>query len=381
MLDKLQSFIFLLLVVLLCSCVNINSEPLEPGAGNKEEYATALSTVQPEVFPVKNEENEVVVLLRRREQPFDMLVVSLVDDCLTGIAGCDETHTVLAKLPKNLSQVLSLTWTKNGSHAFFWDQDAGDIYILDVNNGTSNTFKKEIWKIRDGFLVSPLGDQMVFEVQKNSSESDLVAIDINSGELSLLYIPESCMKVVRAWLSPQSFMFWCERYSGDKGNLENIEVYVYDFATKKITPFDIGYDWMKTSVPLISPNTSYMAFTTVDKIIIRDSSSTIESTASLRSEKLLWSLDSKILAIYDQNKEIYSVLSNGSDLRKIFSLSTIGELEDWMWLSDNEHILLLVVDDAGNRQMGILSIEEKKFKPITFSLLNDYDPVSFSLRP
>lgn len=124
-----------------------------------------------------------------------------------------------------------------------------------------------------------------------------------------------------------------------------------------------------------------MVFTVNNKTIIRDASSSVESVWDVTSEKSLWSADSGPLALYDTNRKIYIAYPNEGRLQEVYSLSSLENLEDWIWLPDSQHILLVVVDSDGNRQLGILSVDEKTFAPINLSLLNEYDPVSFSFRP
>ncbi|MEO0248365.1 MAG: hypothetical protein ABIN58_02255, partial [candidate division WOR-3 bacterium] len=102
---------------------------------------------------------------------------------------------------------------------------------------------------------------------------------------------------------------------------------------------------------------------------------------AIQSERLLWSRDSAFLAMYSPDKEIYVGSSDGGDLQKVYSFGTAENLEDWIWLTDSQHILLVAVDEDGNRQIGTLSVADKAFTPLPLSLLNDYYPVSLSFRP
>jgi hypothetical protein len=146
---------------------------------------------------------------------------------------------------------------------------------------------------------------------------------------------------------------------------------------------NVAPGWVQTSVSVFSPDKKIMVFTIQNQTIIRDVSNSEVKVWDVRSEKILWSSDSSLLAIYDSNGKIYTILPTPGALQEIHSLSEMGDLEEWMWLPDNQHILLIVMDEDGYRQIGVLSIMEKTFIPLTIdkSLLSEYDPVSFSFRP
>lgn len=378
--SKSRNFIYVLIVLLFTSCVSVNSEP---GAGNKQEYAVPTYTPRPIPTPSsKSESGEFTLLLRKRIAPYELVILRLPIECLLSGEVCDLNGNLLGVLPQSLSQILKIYWTNNGDRAFFWDDIATNIYILDGNQGTFQIFKKEILKVRDDFLISPDGENTIFEIQKSDSdnETDLVLMNNLSGDISTFDIPLPGAKYASQWLDDHTVLFWDEISEG-KGYLVDRKVYTINTLDQSVQPFDIGYDWMQTSVPIFSPDRKFMAFTTQDTTIIRDASGAFEHTWNMKSEKFLWSMDSSFLAMYDSNGEIYMIPSNGSELQKIYSLAAIGNLEDWMWLPDNKHIILIVVDDDGNRQIRVLSVVDKTFTPINSSLLNDYDPISFSFRP
>jgi len=374
-------FWLLLISFTLSSCANPSPTPFSLTPGNIDEYLAPTYTPRPIPTPLpKSENGEIVLLLRKRAEPFEAVVLRLPSTCLLGEEICNVDGNLLGALPQSLSQVLKIYWTNDGNRAFFWDDNAGDIYVLNGNEGIFTAFNKEIWKVRSDFLVSPNGENIMFETQKGNYETDLVMMNNISGDLVTFNIPVLGAKYVSQWIDDQTVLFWDEISEG-KGYLVDLQVYTLNTIDRRVQPFDIGRDWMKTSVPVFSPDRKFMAFTTETQTIIRDVSSSIESARDVRGEKSLWSGDSSLLAIYDSNGKIYAALPNGGDLQEIFSLSTVGVLEDWIWLPDNQHILLIVVDGDGNRQIGVLSAIEKTFIPIELSLLNEYDPVSFSFRP
>lgn len=379
--SKSVIFGLLFLSFILSSCVAPSPTPFSVTPGNVDEYLAPTYTPRPIPTPFpKGENGEIVLLLRKRAAPFEVVILRLPDTCLLGREICNVDGSLLGALPQSLSQVLEIYWTNDGNRALFWDDNTGDIYALDGNEGVFTVFKKEILKVRDDFLISPDGENLMFEVQKSDNETDLVMMNSSSGDISKFDIPVSGAKYVSQWIDNNTILFWDEISEG-KGYLVDLKVYTLNTLDHSVQPFDIGRNWMQTSVPIFSPDRKYMAFTTDNKSIIRDASSSVESVLDVKSEKILWSGDSSLLAIYDSNRKIYAALPNGGGLQEIHSLSAIGDLEDWMWLPDNQHILLIVVDGDGNRQPGVLSLVDKTFTQINLSLLNDYDPISFSFRP
>lgn len=374
-------FWLLLTSFVLFSCASPSPSHFSVTPGNVDEYLAPTYTPRPIPTPFSKSENgEIVLLLRKRAAPFETVILRLPDDCLLSGTECDVDGSVLGVLPQGLSQVLKVYWTINGDKAFFWDDNTTDVYILDGNQGTFQVFQKKVLKVRDDFLVSPSGENTIFEIQENDNETNLVLMNNSSGDMLKLDVPMPGAKYVSQWINDNTVLFWNEISEG-KGYLVDLKIYTLNTVDRNVQPFDIGRDWMRTSVPVFSPDRKFMTFKTEDTTIIRDASSTLEHTWDIRSENLLWSMDSNFLAIYDSNGEIYTILPTGSELQKIYSLATMGILEDWIWLPDNKHILLIIVDDDGNRQIGALSLAEKMFTPINLTLLNDYDPVSFSFRP
>jgi hypothetical protein len=374
-------FCLFLLFFAFSSCANPSPAVIQVTPGNAADYVAPTYTPRPIPTPLpKNDDGEIVLLMRKRVAPFEVVLLRLSNKCLLHGQVCDTEGNLLGALPQGLSQVQEISWTKDGDRAFFWDGNTADIYILDGNQGTFQLFKREVLKIRENFLVSPNGENTIFEIQKNDYETDLVLMNTLSGDIFKFDLPIVGAKHPSQWIDDNIVLFWNEVSEG-KGYLVDLKVYTLNTLDHSAQPFDIGRDWMQTSVPIFSPDRKFMAFTTDNKTIIRDASSSVESVWNVKGEKFLWSGDSDLLAIYDSNRKIYAALPNGGGLQEIHSLSAIGDLEDWMWLPDNQHILLIAVDGDGNRQLGVLSVEEKTFAPINLSLLNEYDPVSFSFRP
>lgn len=372
-----RNLCFALVFFLLVSCaINVPA----PNTSNNNSDVSADPTAIETPFP-KNERGEVVLLLRKRERPFDVIVIRLSNDCLMGKINCNPDGNILAVLPENLSQVMSIYWTNDGSKAFFWDDNTRDIYVLDGNQGVFGIFKKEVWKIKDHFVISPGGDQAMFEIQKGDYETDLVSMNIHSGDITKFDISEACAKYVSQWIDNNTVLFSCEKSEG-KGYLVDVKVYTFNTVDHSVQPLEINRDRLQEPVlPIFSPNRNFMAFTDANTIVIRSASTSVENVLNVPTENFLWSTDSESLAIYSQNKDIFTVRFDGSELQKLYSLPENEYLEDWMWMPDNEHILMITTDDNGNRKVDALSVVDKTFIPLNLSLLNDYDPISISFRP
>ncbi|MGC1378467.1 MAG: hypothetical protein WA821_19705 [Anaerolineales bacterium] len=329
----------------------------------------------------KNEAGEVVLLLNKRGRPAsDVVIIRLSQGCLMGATPCEPDGNILAVLPQPLLQVQSIYWTNDGAKAFFWDSGTGDIYILDGNQGKFQVFKKEVWKSKDNFVISPDGSQIMLEIQKGDHETDLVSMNVQSGDMTKFDIPDVCEKYPSQWIDNHTVLFWCE-YDEGKGYLTGVTVNTLNTLTRQVQPFDLGRDWMQTSVPVFSPDRTLMAFNDDTTLVIRSVATAAEHVLSIPTESFLWSTDSKWLAIFSRSKEISIARSDGSELQKIISLSENDSLQDWMWLPDNQHILLIAGDENGNERDGVVSIVDKTFIPLNLALLKDYDAVSISFRP
>jgi hypothetical protein len=123
---------------------------------------------------------------------------------------------------------------------------------------------------------------------------------------------------------------------------------------------NVGRGWVQISAPVFSPNEKIMVLTIENQTIIRDVSNSSVTAWDLRSEKSLWSWDSKLLAMYAANRKIYAVRPNRGELQEVYSLSAVEELEDWIWFADNQHILLVIERSDGSRQIRVLSITERR---------------------
>lgn len=351
--------------------------------GNSDYVPTNTSVSIETPFPKSSRDGEIVMLLRKREAPYNAVAIRLSNDCLMDRVDCDSLSNILATFPEHLSQVGGLSWINDGSKAFIWDNNASDIYTIDPQSGTIQIFKKGIVRVIENFLVSPDGEQIVFEVSEGPYETGLVLMDVNSGKIENLEIPLVCMKFALAWIDPVKFMFRCNKYSALEGKaiLESVKVFTFDIEAHSVQPFETGRDWMWMVAPVFSPNREYMAFSDSIAAVIRNVSSGKEKTLDLSAEKFLWSTDSKSLGVYSQGKEIFVDHSDGSGLEKVYSLLEDEYLEDWMWMPDNEHLLLITSDDNGNREVGVLSVLNKRFTHLNLLLLNDYHPISISFKP
>lgn len=374
-------FCWLLLFFALSSCAKQPSTVAPGSPTNRAEYLAPTYTPRPIPTPLpKSENGEITLLLRKRIAPFEVMILRLPSECLLSGEVCVLDGNLLGVLPQGLSQVINIYWTNDGSKAFFWDDNTTNVYTLDGNQGTFQVFKKEVLKVKNSFLISPDGENIIFEVQKNDYETDLVMMNSSSGDIFKFDIPVPGAKYASQWIDNHTVLFWDEISEG-KGYLVDLKVYILNTIDQSIQPFDIGRDWMKTSVPVFSPDRKLMVFSNEGKLVIRDTLTATESSVDVTLEKFLWFADSQGLMVYSQNKEIFSVKSDSNEVQKIYKLAESEHLEDWIWLADNERLLLITTDDNGNRQIGFLSLLEKTFTPLNLSLLNEYDPVSFSFRP
>lgn len=375
--------LFLLIPIILLPACNNGISVTTPGSlTNRAEYVAPTFTSRPIATPLpKSKNGEVVLILRSKSKPYETLILRLPNKCLLSDQACSLNGNLLGVLPQSLSQVSQVYWV-NGDTALFWDDNTGDIYELDGNKGTFSVVKQRIPKARGTFIVSPSGEYTIFEIQKNDYETDLVIMDNLSGDIVNLNIPIPGAKYVSQWIDNNRVLFWSEVSEG-KGYLVDLNVYIFDISSHSVQAFDIGRDWIKTqtSIPVFSPNRNFMTFTTGNQTIIRNASTAFEHTLGMRSEKILWSMDSNFLAIYNSDKEIYVVRVGGDDLQKVYSLAGKGEIEDWMWLPDNTHILIIIVHDDGEREIGFLSVTQKTFAVLNLSLLKSYVPISISFRP
>lgn len=370
-----------LISFVLFSCTNPSPIPLSLTPGNVSEYLVPTYTPRPIPTPFpKSEKGEIALILRKRAAPFESLILRLPEACLLGGETCNMDGNLLGALPQSLSQVLKIYWTNDGNKAFFWDDNAGDIYVLNGNEGVFTVFKREIWKVRSDFLISPNGENIMFETQKGDYETDLVMMNAISGDIFKFDIPVPGAKYASQWIDDHTILFWDEISEG-KGYLVDLKVYTLNTVNHNIQPFDVGRDWMQTSVPHFSLDGQKMVFTVSGEFILRDTLTAKETNTNIIAEKFLWSTDSRKVIVYDQNKGFVLVKSDGSELQNVYMLPVNKYLEDWIWLPDNEHILLITTDEDGNRQIGILSITKKTFTPLDLTLLEEYDPVSFSFRP
>lgn len=324
--------------------------------------------------------NEMTLLLRSRTQPIELRVIGLPMDCLTGLLKCEEVRDI-SVLPETLVQVYKLFWTSDSKYAFFWDSDTGDIFTLNGVSGEIKKLKEKVWKTSSQFFISPNGSQMIFEIGTGPFESDIVSMDMNSGEIKTFDIPLPCMKFIKTWLTDKQILFWCEIYTGDKGDLDDIEVYVFDLETQFVQPFDIGRDWMEASIPDFAPSRQVMVFTSGGTTIIRNVVTSQERILDINPEKYIWSDNSDWLAIYSQSKEIFVSDMDGQNISKVYTFPENILLEDWLWLPGNKTLLLIVSDDDGNKTLSVLSLENCTISAVNLPFLNEYEVISLSYRP
>jgi|GEM_PF-3208931 hypothetical protein len=378
---KYFRFCLLPLFIVLSSCTGRPPVTTPGPPNNSAEYVVPTYTPRSIPTPLpKSESGEFTLLLRKRITPYEAVILRLPSECLLGREACDLNGNLLGALPQSLSQILKIYWTNNGDKAFFWDDNTTNVYILDGNQGTFQVFKKEVLKVRDDFLISPNGENTIFEIQKNDYETDLVLMNNSSGDIFKLDVPVPGAKYASQWIDDTTVLFWSEISEG-KGYLVDLKVYTLDVTNQSVQPFDIGRDWMKTSVPVFSPNRKRMMFTSAGETIVRDVSDGAENVINVEPENFLWFPNSESLVIYDQNKDLLTARYDGNETEILFSLPENEHLQDWIWLLDNTHLFLITTDEDGNKQIGVLSVADKTFTPLNLPLLNEYDPISFSFRP
>jgi len=376
--------ILVIFIFLLAACLRPEMEAVDHTANVKSPAATMpfTPTIPPFTgtpIPAKSDGEEVTILLRPRSAPAQLRLVGLDAACLLGKGSCSED--LISIFPANVRQVQKIDWTKDGKRAVFWSQESENIYALDTASGDINLLKANISKVRPAFYLSPDGSRFIFEVGTSSRESDIVSMNADSGEMEPFHISLACMKFVSAWLTTHSFLFWCETYSGSKARLEKINVYTYDLYKQTVQSFEIGRDWMKTSIPVFSPDGQAMAFSAAGMTIIRNSSTTREQVLDIAPESMLWSTDSTRLAIYTQNKDIFVADVDGQNLTKVYALPDSQILTDWLWLPGNEDMFLVTSDENGNTSMDILSPRNHAVTPSELPVLDTYVVVSLSDRP
>ncbi len=380
LISRHSSFFFLLF--LLVSCANYKST--NPDRIITTVTSSNLDANSPLPTPDKisqiSTSAEVTFLLRNRSQPL-LKLAAFRQECLTGEISCQHPR-MSSTLPPHLYQVLKLFWTPNGKYAFFWDSNTGDIYSVDGNSGEITRVRSQVWKVRSDFFISPDGEKMIFEIDTGVFETDIVSMNIYTGEMTTLDISIPCMKFVSGWLTNNEFLFWCEIYTGSKGYLENINVYTFNLETRVAQPFEPNRDWMQTSVPKPAPNGQRIVFTNDKKIIIRDLGIAQEYFFDLNPENYIWSLDSDFLAVYTQEREIFIVNLDSKSTTKLFSLSENVLLEDWLWLPDNKGLLLVMADkDTDNKTTAFLSMTNHNLLSLDLSLFAEYRVISISYRP
>jgi hypothetical protein len=343
-----------------------------------EETAVNPTSTAPFSNPVGD---EITFLLRTRSQPIKLMIVAFSVDCLTRGASCDQSRASWI-LPANLYQIWKLSWAPDGKRAFFWDSDTGDVYMLNDNSGEITKIRSEVWKARSDFFVSPDGAKVIFEIDSGVFETDIVSMNIHTGEMTTFDIPIRCMKFVSGWLTNSEFLFWCEKYTGDKGYLENVEVYTFNLETHAVQPFEINRDWMQTSVPKIAPNGQVIAFTYDENVIIRDVATAQEYFFDLSPENYIWCLTSNLLAVYTQDREIFIINLDDKNTTKLYSFPDNTLLEDWLWLPENRGLLLVMAnEDNENKTTVFLSINNYSTVVLDLPLFDAYEVVSISNKP
>lgn len=354
---KYRTRLFFLLTMFLTSCTAL---PLSTPSNITElsPLITATETKKTtEQESAQLPDNEVVMLLR----PLDENRIDIV-----GIdANCFEDPDMckiktISHLPKNMPQVLEIFWLEDGIHALFWDSDSGKIYQLNRSTGKIQLIKEKVWKTQSYFLLSPDGMSVLYDSQKNAFENGIVLMDVNSGETKVLDINVGGMKRITQWLNNDKFLFWTEIYSGQKGYLDDIEVYTFAISTQKLQEVDMSMNWLITSPPYYSPDMKTFVISTKRSIFFFDKNNNKTKAVNINKEAYLWSPDSTKLVVYTQEKSILILNESDDKTKQIFIIPEDAVLNDWYWLPGSDDLLLV-----------LCKIEDGKTSLIKYSLIND----------
>lgn len=354
---KYRTRLFFLLTMFLTSCTAL---PLSTPSNFTElsPLITATETKKTtEQESAQLPDNEVVMLLR----PLDENRIDIV-----GIdANCFEDPDMckiktISHLPKNMPQVLEIFWLEDGIHALFWDSDSGKIYQLNRSTGKIQLIKEKVWKTQSYFLLSPDGMSVLYDSQKNAFENGIVLMDVNSGETKVLDINVGGMKRITQWLNNDKFLFWTEIYSGQKGYLDDIEIYTFDISTQKLQEVDMSMNWLITSPPYYSPDMKTFVISTKRSIFFFDKNNNKTKAVNINKEAYLWSPDSTKLVVYTQEKSILILNESDDKTKQIFIIPEDAVLNDWYWLPGSDDLLLV-----------LCKIEDGKTSLIKYSLIND----------
>lgn len=354
---KYRTRLFFLLTMFLTSCTAL---PLSTPSNFTElsPLITATETKKTtEQESAQLPDNEVVMLLR----PLDENRIDIV-----GIdANCFEDPDMckiktISHLPKNMPQVLEIFWLEDGIHALFWDSDSGKIYQLNRSTGKIQLIKEKVWKTQSYFLLSPDGMSVLYDSQKNAFENGIVLMDVNSGETKVLDINVGGMKRITQWLNNDKFLFWTEIYSGQKGYLDDIEIYTFDISTQKLQEVDMSMNWLITSPPYYSPDMKTFVMSTKRSIFFFDKNNNKTKAVNINKEAYLWSPDSTKLVVYTQEKSILILNESDDKTKQIFIIPEDAVLNDWYWLPGSDDLLLV-----------LCKIEDGKTSLIKYSLIND----------
>lgn len=377
--EKYRSLLFFFLVLLLTSCTGLplstssNFIEISPQTTMSETNKTAEQ--ESAQLP---DNNEIVMLLR----PLDENRIDIVGvdaNCSDDPDKC-EIKTIV-NLPKSMPQILKLYWLEDGIHALFWDSDSGKIYQLNRTTGEIQQFKEKVWKTQSDFFLSPDGMSVLYDLQKNDFENEIILMNVKSGDAKALDINVDGMKRIAEWLNNDKFLFWAEIYSGQKGYLEDIKVYTFDISTQKLQIVDLGVDWLTTSPPYYSPDMTTFVISSNNSISFFDKDNNKTKTVNINKETYLWSPDSTRLVVYTQEKSLL-VLNEGNDEEKqIFTIPEDAVLNDWLWLPGTEDLLFVTskIED-GKTSLIKYSLSNDTITTINWPILSKENVVSLSYR-
>jgi hypothetical protein len=372
--------LFVWLAVFLASCTTM---PLA-GSDNFTDFTLqtgeteANETAEPERTQL-SDNGEIVMLLRPLdENRIDIIGVDA--SCFADPTKC--VVQTISHLPKNMPQVLKIYWLDEGIQGLFWDSDSGNIYTLDRFTGDIQLYQSKVLKTQNDFFFSPDGKSVLYDVQKTPFENEIVLLEVNSGDTQTLDIHVGGMKRIAEWLDNDKFLFWAENDSGQKGYLEDIQVYTFERSTQELQTVDLGMDWLAATPPYYSPDGKTFIISTKNSLLFFDQNNIKTKVVNLNQEKYLWSPDSTRLAVYTQENNILLLKKNSNEEKQIFSVPEDSVLSDWFWLPGNDDLLLVMCQVAdGKTSLMKYSVSKDTFMSIDWPILSKENILSLSYRP
>ncbi len=381
--------LFFLLILFLTACTAVPSQTLNnptqtltpPGNPTQILPQTTIpemnKTSEDELAQLENNDEVVILLRSLDENRIDIIGVDA--NCFDDPENC-EVKTVV-HLPQNMPQILKIFWLEDGIHALFWDSDRGNIHKLNRFTGEIQLFKENAWKTQHDFFLSPDGLSVLYDLQKNDFENEIVLMDVNFGDTETQDINVDGMKRIVEWLNQDKFLFWTEIYSGQKGDLEDIKVYTFDTNTQELQTVELGVNWLLTTPPDYAPDMNTFIIASQDSIFFFDKDNNQTKAVNINKETYLWSPDSTRVAVYTQEKNILILKEDDSEEKQIFTVPEDAVLDDWCWLPGTDDLLLVLSKmDDGRTSLIKYSFSNDTITTINWSILSKANIVSLSYR-